>query len=203
MKDGITFKDNYYCVIKNTLSKEITSFLTEYYSNKAAVYKTMRHYNYVNKYNQDEGTFIDPQAIGCYSKYGDIPTDMILVKLKPLIEQNTGLKLNEQYSYLRVYKKESVLEKHKDRESCEISATLNIGCDKIWPIYLEVNNKQVEVNLGVGDLLVYKGSMLNHWREKFTGETCIQTFLHYNDVNTRSVKYDHRPHLGLPSWFKG
>ena len=203
MKDGIIFKEKHYCVIRNTLSEELLGFLTEYYANKSEVYNTKRKYNYVNRYNIDEGSVNDPQAIGSYSIYGDIPTDMILVKLKPLIEQNTGLKLNEQYSYLRVYKKESVLKKHVDRDSCEISATLNIGCDKIWPIYLEVEGKTVEVKLGVGDMLIYKGAMLKHWREKFEGEACIQTFLHYNNINTRSVKYDHRPHLGLPSWFKG
>ena len=102
-----------------------------------------------------------------------------------------------------MYKKGAVLEKHIDRDSCEISATLNIGCDKIWPIYLEVDNKPVEVKLGVGDLLIYKGAFLEHWRERFEGETCIQTFLHYNDVRTTKVKYDQRPHLGLSSWFKG
>jgi len=203
MKDGITFKDKHYCIVKNTLSKELANFLTEYYANKAEIYNTWRKYNYVNRYNQHAGTLNDPQAIGCYSQYGDIPTEMILVKLKPLIEKTTGLKLNEQYSYLRVYKKGAVLEKHIDRDSCEISATLNIGCDKIWPIYLEIDNKPVEVKLGVGELLIYKGAFLEHWRERFEGETCIQTFLHYNDVNTRSVKYDHRPHLGLSSWFRG
>ena len=203
MKDGIIFKERHYCIIRNTLSEELLGFLTEYYANKSEVYNTNRKYNYVNRYNIDEGSVNDPQALGSYSIYGDIPTDMILVKLKPLIEQHTGLKLNEQYSYLRVYKKGSVLEEHTDRDSCEISATLNIGCDKIWPIYLEVESKTVEVKLGVGDMLLYKGAMLKHWREEFKGEACIQTFLHYNNVNTTSSKYDHRPHLGLPAWFKG
>ena len=203
MKDGIIFKERHYCIIRNTLSEELLGFLTEYYANKSEVYNTKRKDNYVNRYNIDEGSVNDPQALGSYSIYGDIPTDMILVKLKPLIEQHTGLKLNEQYSYLRVYKKGSVLEEHTDRDSCEISATLNIGCDKIWPIYLEVESKTVEVKLGVGDMLLYKGAMLKHWREEFKGEACIQTFLHYNNVNTTSSKYDHRPHLGLPAWFKG
>tara|TARA_R100001369_G_scaffold84650_1_gene117647 strand:+ start:2857 stop:3471 length:615 start_codon:yes stop_codon:yes gene_type:complete len=203
MKDGIVFKDRHYCVIRNTLSKELLGFLTEYFSNKAEIYKTKRKYNFVNRYNLNEGTLNDPQAPGSYSIFGDIAGDMLLVKLKSLVEEKTNLKLIEQYSYTRAYKKETVLEKHTDRDSCEISVTLNIGCDKIWPIYLEVEKKQIEIKLGVGDLLIYKGSILPHWREKFEGETCIQTFLHYNNVNTTDVKFDHRPHLGLPHWFRG
>ena len=83
MKDGIIFKERHYCIIRNTLSEELLGFLTEYYANKSEVYSTKRKYNYVNRYNIDEGSVNDPQALGSYSIYGDIPTDMILVKLKP------------------------------------------------------------------------------------------------------------------------
>ena len=203
MMDGITFKNNNYYVVRKTLSEELLSFLTEYYANKSQIYKTMRSYNYVNRYNSEFGTLNDPQAMGSYSIYGDIQTDMILVKLKRLMEKVTNLKLHEQYSYLRVYKNDAVLEKHIDREECEISATLNLGGDKNWPIFLENKNQTIKVNLNPGDLLVYKGNLLNHWREKFEGEICVQTFLHYNDVNKTNQKYDRRPHLGLPEWFRG
>ncbi len=123
MKDGTTFKEKGFCVIRKTLSRELLSFLTEYYSNKAQVYRTKLKYNFVNRYDESEGTLNDEQTPNSYSIYGDISTDMILVKLKPLIENNTDLKLQEQYSYMRVYKKGDILEKHTDRFSCEISAT--------------------------------------------------------------------------------
>ena len=55
MKDGTTFKERHYCIIRNTLSEELLSFLTEYYANKSEVYNTKRKYNYVNRYNIDEG----------------------------------------------------------------------------------------------------------------------------------------------------
>lgn len=203
MMDGITFKNNNYLVVRNTLSEEILSFLTEYYANKSQVYKTMRKYNFVNRYNSEYGTLNDPQAIGSYSIFGDISTDMLLVKLKSLIENKTNLKLNEQYSYLRVYEKGAVLEKHVDREACEISVTLNIGGDKNWPFFLEIKNKIIKIDLNPGDILIYKGNIISHWREKFDGEICVQTFLHYNDVNTTNQKFDSRPHLGLPNWFRG
>ena len=63
----------------------------------------------------------------------------------------------------------------------------------------------VKVNLNAGDMLVYKGMLLEHWRETFIGNNCAQVFLHYNDVKSEGAEknmFDGRPHLGLPAWFK-
>jgi hypothetical protein len=37
-------------------------------------------------------------------------------------------------------KKDAILERHKDRPSCEISTTLNLGGD-LWPIYIKSHRK--------------------------------------------------------------
>jgi hypothetical protein len=125
-----------------------------------------------------------------------------------LMEDETGLKLNETYSYARIYKKGDILARHKDRYSCEISTTLNLGGDT-WPIFLEPSGEEgkdgVKVVLEPGDMLIYKGMDLEHWREAFEGENCGQVFLHYNDASDKNAeenKYDGRPFLGLPAWFK-
>jgi len=55
-------------------------------------------------------------------------------------------------------------------------------------------------------MLVYRGNILEHWREPFIGNDCGQVFLHYNNSATPGSSdniFDGRPHLGLPSWFKG
>jgi hypothetical protein len=55
-------------------------------------------------------------------------------------------------------------------------------------------------------MLVYKGNILEHWRDAFEGEDCGQVFLHYNNRATAGSDdniYDGRPHLGLPPYFKG
>ena len=49
----------------------------------------------------------------------------------PLVEKESNLKLFPTYAYWRMYTKYADLTSHKDRESCEISATLNIGSDGI------------------------------------------------------------------------
>ena len=50
----------------------------------------------------------------------------------------------------------------------------------LWPIYLEPNGetgkKGVKVDLKPGDMLVYSGCELEHWREKFKGKECVQVF---------------------------
>jgi hypothetical protein len=124
------------------------------------------------------------------------------------MEKETKLRLNPNYSYARIYKKGDILHRHKDRFSCEISTTLNLGGDS-WPIYLEPSGKEglkgIKVDLSFGDMLIYKGNKLEHWREPFEGENCAQVFLHYNNLKTKGSEeniYDKRPHLGLPSDFK-
>ena len=122
--------------------------------------------------------------------------------------ESVGLKLIPAYTFARIYKKGDVLERHKDRFSCEISTTMNLGGDP-WAIYLEPSGKEglkgIKVDLKPGDMLVYCGCDLEHWRNKFKGKECIQVFLHYNNRKTPGAKdniFDKRPHLGLPSWFK-
>ena len=65
--------------------------------------------------------------------------------------------------------------------------------------------KGTKINLKPGDMLVYKGCDLEHWRDEFKGELCSQVFLHYkNKKNKNSKKYlfDGRAHLGLPKNYK-
>ena len=131
-----------------------------------------------------------------------------MLKCQPQMEKITELKLYPAYSYARIYKKGDELKRHKDRFSCEISTTMNLGGDD-WPIYLEPSGKTgmkgVKVDLKQGDMLVYSGCELEHWRKKFKGKECVQVFLHYNNCKTPGAKdnmFDKRLHLGLPSWFK-
>jgi hypothetical protein len=121
------------------------------------------------------------------------------MKVMPIMKKETNLDLIPTYSYARVYEKGSILKRHKDRPSCEISTTLNLGGDP-WPIYLDPTGSNnvideyknimkpnapagIRVDLEPGDMLVYSGCELEHWREEFTGNICAQVFLHYNHVN--------------------
>jgi len=189
---------------------------------KKQVLDTCRQARYISPYETLLGYYEgqDEQIPNTYSSYSDIAMETLLLKCQPVMEKTTGLKLYPAYTYARIYKKGDELKRHKDRFSCEISTTMNLGGDD-WPIYLEPdstkggvkegigyvsdNTKGIEVNLKPGDMLVYSGCELEHWRKPFKGKECIQVFLHYNNRKTpgaRDNMFDKRPHLGLPSWFK-
>ena len=204
------FKKNKYTVIKNAISKDLAIFIANYFLIKKQVYDTCRSTRYISPFEQILG-FYEPSKTGqvpdTYAHYADIAMETLLLKCQPAMEKATGLKLYPAYTYARIYKKGDVLKRHIDRFSCEISTTMNLGGDP-WPIYLEPsgkkNKKGIKIDLNPGDMLVYRGEDLEHWREKFKGKECIQFFLHYNNSETPGAKdnmFDKRPHLGLPSYF--
>ena len=216
----MSFQKNKYCVIKEAVPKEIATFVYNYFLLKRTVARSLFDARYISQFTQEWGTWADEQVPNTYSHYGDVAMETLLMRTLPIMEKKTGLKLNPTYSYARIYKTGDVLHRHKDRFSCEISTTLNLGGDP-WPIYLEPkknvgipdgkkitvssDNKGVRVNLKPGDMLVYKGMELEHWREEFQGNDCCQVFLHYNDQSSKNAEQninDRRPHLGLPAWFK-
>ena len=206
MKDK--FKNNKYIVVKNAISEELSDFAYKYFLLKRQVAETFFNSKYISPFEEMYGIWNDPQVPNTYSNYADMVMEVLLVKLLPLMERVTKLKLNPNYSYARIYKKGDILNRHKDRFSCEISTTLNLGGD-VWSIYLDPtgkeNNKGIKINLNPGDMLIYKGNEIEHWREPFDGEICAQVFLHYNNIATEGSKdniFDKRPHLGLPAYFK-
>ena len=164
---------------------------------------------YLSPFNKDYGTWVDRQVPNTYSHYSDTVMETLLQEVKPVMEKHTDLKLSPTYSYARIYKKGDILARHKDRYSCEVSTTLNLGGES-WPIYLDPTGKEgqagIKVDLKPGDMLIYSGCDLQHWREPFEGKDCAQVFLHYNNLKGKNAKdnlYDKRPMLGLPNYFKG
>jgi hypothetical protein len=216
----MSFKKNKYCVIKEAVPKDIATFVYNYFMMKRQVNKTLFDEKYISNFTEELGTWSDDQVPNTYSHYADIAMETLLIRTLPVMEKKTGLKLNPTYSYARIYKTGDILHRHKDRFSCEIYTTLNLGGDP-WYIYLEPkknvglpdgkkitsssNNKGTKVILKAGDMLVYKGMELEHWRDEFQGDNCCQVFLHYNNKKSKDADkniYDKRKHLGLPAWFK-
>ena len=204
----MSFKKNKYIVIKQAISRDLAAFVANYFSVKKLVYDTCLKDRYISPYETLLGTYKDNQIPHTYCCYADIAMETLMLKCQPIMEKTTGLKLTPAYTYARIYKKGDILARHKDRFSCEISTTMNLGGDP-WAIYLEPSGKEglkgIKVDLKQGDMLVYRGCELEHWRNKFKGKECVQVFLHYNNNQTPGAKeniFDKRPHLGLPSWFK-
>mgnify|MGYP003123569367 CR=1 FL=1 len=198
----MSFKKDKFCVIKKAVSKELVEFLFNYFIIQKQVYDTCRQTRYFSPFETILGYYEgkNDQIPNTYSQYSNIAFETLLLKLQPLMEKETNLKLNPAYTYARVYKKGDVLKKHKDRVSCEISTTINLGGDK-WPIYLKNSKKEFKVDLSPGDMLIYRGCELEHWRNAFKGKECAQVFLHYTNAKNKKM-FDGRKHLGLPNYFK-
>jgi hypothetical protein len=195
----MSFAQNKYQVIKKAIPYDLANFIFNYFLLKRDAVNYLYTNNIVAE-NGMFGTWKDAQVPNVYSHYADFVMETLLMKVMPIMKKETNLDLIPTYSYARVYEKGSVLAKHKDRPSCEISTTLNLGGDP-WAIYLE----RIKVDLEPGDMLVYSGCELEHWRDEFQGNICAQVFLHYNHVNGQfadSNLYDKRPLLGLPPFTK-
>ena len=213
----MSFKTKKYQVIRQALFKELANFIFNYMMLQRDAVDWMFNNNKINPANPFVGTRQDPQIPGAYSRYADWVMETLLQYMRPVMKAKTGMDLIPTYSYTRLYEKGNILKRHKDRPSCEISTTLHLGGDE-WPIFLDptgANNvmderkniikpgapKGVQVDLKVGDMLIYAGCELEHWREPFQGNVCSQVFLHYNHANGPFAKtnlYDKRPLLGIP-----
>ncbi len=194
----IDFDKEKYIVIDEIIDKDTANLLSNYFLLKRNVALKLFETQYIPPEETIHGTWHDNQCPGMYSIYGDTLFDCHMLLIQPKIEQAIGKKLIDMYTYGRVYTKGAILHKHKDRKACEISITLNLGGDP-WPIFAD--GEQVDLN--PGDCLVYKGCEIEHWREEFNGEVCIQVFYHYNPDTSenRNSIHDSRESVGLPDAF--
>lgn len=143
-----------YTVVRGALSREITDLASTYFLLRG------------DHPDASRGTRVT-------NFYADALGESLLVQLQPLVEQASGWKLLPTYSKVRIYWPGSDLPCHTDRPSCELTASLTLGyqASELWPIFLENRDESAEgVRLDRGDLLVYLGSLLHHWREKFEGK---------------------------------
>lgn len=210
------FRVKKYQVIKKAISYELANFIFNYFLLKRDAVSFM-YENNIHSQSSILGTWSDQQIPNTYSCYGDFAMDTLMMKVLPKMQKETGLTLVPTYSYARIYKNGDILKRHKDRPSCEISTTINLGGDP-WPIFIDGTGadsiiderknihkpnapKGTEILLDIGDMLVYSGCDLEHWREPFEGQTCGQVFLHYNNAYgpyASKNMFDGRPKLGVP-----
>ena len=151
-----------------------------------------KHINQYN-HNPEEGQVEGSLARYSHPMYRDAHTE---IRLR--IEKIIGRKLYNTYYYDRFYFPGQKLERHLDRDACEISVTLHISTnlEEPWPIWIKTpdrytkNNKEILVSdeekcviLKPGDAMLYKGCERPHWRNEMPGESedlyYHQIFFHY------------------------
>lgn len=212
------FEENHYVKITNFIKPEEASFFYDYV--KLAANRCVYLENSIIDFDENiYGTFNDKQAPGDYSQYGDLIFDTLLARKLSEMEFLTGKKLIPNYTYYRLYTTNTELVRHIDRPSCEISTTLCLGYDVSnvdlnkypdfdWPMFIGSKNGEkgtagTPIHMKPGDMIIYRGCELEHWREPFIGKNHAQVFLHYNEYGGKyNIINDGRPVLGLPGNFK-
>jgi hypothetical protein len=132
---------------------------------------------------QREGELIlsDPQCPLSPSIYNLFPCVKTLVKKVPEVSELCGEDVLPTYVYGRIYSNGEILARHRDRDACEISLTVNLQKDQTdWPIWIQKpNGDEVSINLNPGDAMMYLGCVADHWREAYQGNMQTQVFFHY------------------------
>ena len=186
----MSFKENGYYIIRNFLDPDFVAFINQYF---------------FTRINSGQSQLGDLQSPNSYVFYGDPLIDTILGESTEKLSEIVEYSLLPTYSYTRLYGKGDELLIHRDRPSCELSATLSLGIpagESINPIYFSKNEDKtdaIEINLNPGDLCMYHGCDLYHWRSVFTQKWYLQSFLHYVNANGpyKDNLYDGRPYLGM------
>jgi len=180
-----------------------TEFAEKWYAVKRAAidadYARVLHSHVLERARSNTLAAGDTQVANAPVAYGDPLTDALLENVRARVEQASGVKLWPTYSFFRLYQHGNVLKPHRDRPSCEVSMTLNLGmdADEPWPIWIAGPQGTAAVSLNPGDGLIYRGCDCYHWREPFAGRHLAQVFLHYVDQNGPNAqwKFDKRPGL--------
>lgn len=183
------FKEDGYFVIRNFLDEDFVKFIQSYF---------------FTRINAGHAVVGDTQAPNSYAFYGDPLMDTILGNSAKKLSKVAGYDLLPTYTYTRLYGKNDELVKHRDRPSCELSATLCLGIpkgEKVNPIYFSRNEDESdskEILLNEGDLCLYHGCELYHWRTPFNQKWYLQSFLHYVNADGpyKDFIYDKRSYLG-------
>ena len=158
MTNAETFKKNNFVIVRNFLDPFLVKYLASYY-------REVRDHG--------AGQFhTDWTSLNCN---GDTTADAVLYSLRSTIEAEIGLKLWPTYSFVRIYKKGDSVGRHKDSPANQISCNMNIARGDVdWPLGVSDGETNNSVIFQPGDAMIYRGFMLDHWREKFQGDHQVQ-----------------------------
>jgi len=183
------FKENKYIYLSNVVAKPDAHKLSDYMFGLYDAGKLTK----------------DPQCPLSDSIYGDPMLDNLLQSLAKPLSAQLGIELLPTYTYARIYRPGEELVRHIDRAACEISGTMTLGFDPgsgIWPIFMTDKEDDVignSLEISTGDLVMYHGNELYHWRPPYKGQWQVQVFFHFVDANGphKELANDGRESLGI------
>jgi|TARA_B100000029_G_scaffold12301_1_gene13040 hypothetical protein len=116
--------------------------------------------------------------------------------VKGIVETTMGVELYNAYSYGRSSYHGAVLPRHRDRAASDYAVSCLIDTDCTWPLYFKIDGEEVEVRQEIGDMVIYNGNTIEHWREPFEGTEQLSAFMFY--VKDKMREFEGRPLQGMP-----
>ena len=209
------FMKDRYVVLKNLIPKDIINMTLDNWktheeSSDSGIYREERDITYKNpasSIGKSTAQYSAPWAIALHNWLHE--------ELKRHIDLDLGIT----YAYSRRYERGAYLGSHLDRPSCEVSATLCLDYKSDdgspWPIWVrndknyiteEAETVRVEsqalnqrerkkngcksLSLEPGDILLYQGPNIPHWRDYFLGEYSYHIFVHFYNRCSEMKKID-------------
>jgi len=122
----------------------------------------------------------DGQAPNSPAIYNFLPFVRLMVEKINTVSDLCGEPMLPTYVYGRIYKHGEVLVRHRDRDACEVSISLNLAQDADWHFGIrKPGGEEIELLLRPGDGILYLGCEADHWRGRFAGTNYQQIFMHY------------------------
>lgn len=123
-----------------------------------------------------EGFAVDgnPQGKLRWVAHNDPVARAIHPFLAPAVSAIMGEPMKPSFSYQVTYLEGAVLAPHKDREQCAATAVLQVAFDPPpdgttpWPLVFNSPGGREDAYLAVGDLIVFRGSSVEHYRDPLT-----------------------------------
>ena len=155
---NVELRDKGYVLIKGLIHPAMASFL----------YKILllKHWR--------RESFRDNHIPTASALANDATTDALLLQLLPRIEEISACHLVPSYSYARVYFHGDTMVRHRDRGSCEVNTSIQVG--KHGGDFCLCFAPDARLKLNCGDVAVFLGCEAEHWRERFTGKTMGRCF---------------------------
>ena len=92
------FKEHKYLIIRNAISFELANFAFIYFLMKRDATEWMHKNNYVSEFTPGFGKWNDKQIPNTFSCYGDTFMETLMMKVLPIMEKHTELKLLPTYT---------------------------------------------------------------------------------------------------------
>lgn len=202
----MNFNTDGYTIIKSAVHKDVCKLMAEEFRLVRALALESNNQNPMYRHPDSKETeypFADEMVNSSFSWYSPMCFEALSNSLiKDIVESVIGEEVYPTYSYSRIYCKGAEMKKHVDRSSSEFSVSCCIDVDTTvpnWPLGVETKNGIINVEQEPGDIIIYKGHELPHWREPYHGHEHINAFMFYVRANgpRKELKYDTRKLLGM------